>query len=129
MICPAYCLMPDHAHFLWIGASPGSDQKAAAAFFRRHWNLDLRQRGYALQKQAYDHVLNEHERNPDAFEDTRMYILKNPERARLVADWMDWQYSGALGPGYPDLDPRKEDALGRFWLAYSAELKRHDSEA
>ncbi len=127
LVCPAYCLMPDHAHFLWLGTAPATDQKAAAAFFRRHWNRQLRSLGFSLQKQAYEHVLNEHERNPTAFEDTRLYILKNPERAGLVEDWKTWPYSGALAAGYPDLDPREEGALGRFWLAHSAEVRKHQA--
>ena len=125
VICPAYCLMPDHAHFLWLGTGPATDQKVAAAFFRRHWNCQLRARGFSLQKQAYEHVLNEHERDPTVFDDTRVYILRNPERAALVEDWKEWPYSGALAAGYPDLDPRGEGALERFWLAHAAEVKKH----
>src|SRR5688500_3683464 len=68
IVCPAYCLMPDHAPFLWMGIHSGSDQLKACQFFRGHWNRLLRGKGFELQKQAYDHVLNEHEKNPEAFE-------------------------------------------------------------
>jgi putative transposase len=54
LVCPAYCLMPDHAHFLWMGTAATSDQRQAAVFFRRYWNRELRPRGVSLQKQAHD---------------------------------------------------------------------------
>ena len=38
LACPIYCIMPDHAHFLWVGLDATSDQRLASAWFRRHWN-------------------------------------------------------------------------------------------
>jgi putative transposase len=38
LACPAYCLMPDHLHLLWLGLAPSSDQRLAAQFFRQHMN-------------------------------------------------------------------------------------------
>ena len=67
LLCPTYCLMPDHAHFLWMGLSPVSDQKNAVKFFRKAWNRLLESSGCRLQKQAFDHVLNETECNPSIF--------------------------------------------------------------
>ena len=110
--CAAYCLMPDHAHFLWMGLWEGSDQLKAARFLRRHWNARLAACGAQLQPQAYDHVLREDERQPEAFEDTVIYIFKNPQRAGLVADWVDWPFLGSVAPGYPDLPVT---GMGRFW--------------
>jgi putative transposase len=129
LVAPAYCLMPDHAHILWLGVAPVSDQLAAAAFFRRYWNRELRPRGFELQKQGYDHVLNEHERNPTAFEDTVLYVLGNPQRAGWVKDWRDWQFLGAVAAGYPDTDPRADGWMERFWLIHHAEVKKHASPA
>jgi REP element-mobilizing transposase RayT len=124
LVCPAYCLMPDHAHFLWMGIAQDSDLLAAAAFFRRHLNQALRESNVCFQKQAYDHVLNEDERNPDAFEDTVIYILKNPERAGLVEAWRDWPHLGASAVGYPDTDPRGKDWRERFWKIHHKEVGR-----
>jgi len=122
MICSAYCLMPDHAHFLFMGISPETDQLSAVEFFRRAWNRRLRAVGVELQKQAFDHVLNEHERNPTAFEDVTLYIMGNPQRAGLVRDWKEWAYLGAVAAGYPDLDPRGLPGWwGRFWTIYNKE--------
>ena len=123
--CPAYCLMPDHAHFLWMGTKATSDQQVASAFFRRYWNQALERRGASLQKQPHDHVLNEHERNPQAFEDVCCYVLRNPETAGLTDDWRQWPFLGAVAAGFPDTDPRGKDWLGRFWKIYHAELRKH----
>ena len=101
--CPAYCLMPDHAHFLWMGTDSSSNQLNAAKFFRRFWNQELKKRGMSLQSESYDHVLLENEKRPEAFEDTVLYIMKNPERAGLTAEWKDWEYGGGIIPGYPKI--------------------------
>ena len=37
LLCPAYCLMPDHAHFLFMGLSDTSNQRNAVKFFRKAW--------------------------------------------------------------------------------------------
>ncbi|MCU0784793.1 MAG: hypothetical protein MUF81_12280 [Verrucomicrobia bacterium] len=36
LMCPAYCLMPDHLHFVWMGLRRGSDQLKGVRFLRRH---------------------------------------------------------------------------------------------
>jgi REP element-mobilizing transposase RayT len=113
--CAAYCLMPDHAHFLWMGLWDGADQRLAASFFRKHWNAALSEHGVRLQPQAYDHVLRENERRPDAFEDTVIYIFRNPERAKLVDDWKKWPHAGPILPGYPDLPAA---SFGKFWPVF-----------
>jgi REP element-mobilizing transposase RayT len=118
VVCPVYCLMPDHAHFLWIGCRETSDQSRAAVLFRRAWNGALRRRGFALQRQAYDHVLRESERARGAFVATAQYVLENPVRAGLVEQWQEYLSSGALVPGYPQLDPREPDFWARFWKIY-----------
>lgn len=114
LACPAYCLMPDHAHFLWQGLADTSDQRLAAAWFRRQWNALLAPTR-ALHRQAHDHVLRDTERTHDAFPKIAAYILQNPERAKLVASWRDWPYLGAIFPGVHPLDPRMPDYWDRYW--------------
>lgn len=114
LACPAYCLMPDHAHFLWLGLSETSDQRLAAAWFRRQWNALLAP-AFTLQRQAHDHVLRDSERTDDAFPEIATYILANPERAKLVTNWRDWPHLGAVFPGVYPLDPRSPDYWDRFW--------------
>lgn len=121
LACPAYCLMPDHAHFLWIGLAGTSDQRLAAAWFRRHWNALLAP-ALALQRQAHDHVLRESERTHDAFPKIANYIFQNPERAGLVGAWRDWAFLGAIFPGVHPLDPRAPDYWERFWREHHRRL-------
>jgi putative transposase len=115
LACPAYCLMPDHGHALWIGIGARADQSLAARFLRRHWNRLLRVRSYELQLQGFDHVLSSTERERNAFGAIAYYILENPARAGLVESWRDYPYSGAVILGRPELDSRAEDFWERFW--------------
>lgn len=117
LLCPVYCLMPDHGHFVWMSVASFSDQLRAVAFFRRCWNEILRgeTRPCQLQKQAYDHVLSQDESEEEAFASTCTYILQNPVRGGLVETMNDWAYLGAVLPGYPRLDPREASFWDRFW--------------
>jgi len=38
LFCPAYCLMPDHLHLMWLGLALESDQLNAMKFLRLHLN-------------------------------------------------------------------------------------------
>lgn len=38
LFCPAYCLMPDHFHLIWLGLKLGSDQLNATLFLRKQVN-------------------------------------------------------------------------------------------
>jgi REP element-mobilizing transposase RayT len=121
LCCPIYCCMPDHLHMLWIGILEGSDQRNAAKFFRKHINPILESLGVALQKQPYDHVLKEEERERSAFENAAEYIARHPERAGLVSQdgFRDYTYTGCLVPGYPELTFQQSDYWNRFWRIYS----------
>ena len=105
--CPIYCLMPDHFHLLWFGLSQTSDQRLATRYFRKHLNRELTSKGFSLQPQPYDHVLREDERQDTAFRNTAEYIARNPERNGLVPpdSFREYEFSGCLVPGYPDLSP------------------------
>ena len=130
LLCPGYCIMPDHAHFLFMGLSDTSSQRNAVKFFRRAWNARLAVAGFSLQKQSYDHVLDESERNPSAFEDTLLYILDNPLRAGLAETRGEWPFSGAIAAGYPEFDPRGKftDHCRRLWKIHHHERRRFDGE-
>ena len=118
--CPVYCLMPDHAHFLFVGIQDSSDQIAANRWIRREWNQLLGD--LSLQEQAYDHVLREADRERDAFAQVVGYILRNPVRKSLVDQWGEWGYSGTVFAGYPKLDPRKPNFWENYWKAYQAQV-------
>lgn len=122
LACAVYTLMPDHAHFFVVGLGATSDQKAGIEMLRRIW-AKLLPEGFALQRQAHDHVLRESERERGAFSAAAFYILENPVRAHLVEKRADWPYSGSLVPGYPSLDVRNENFWESFWLAIEAKRK------
>jgi REP element-mobilizing transposase RayT len=118
LFCPAYCLMPDHLHLVWMGLRRESDQLNAVRFLRRHLTPALGP-DRKWQHQAHDHVLREDERRRDAFARTCFYVLANPVRARLVERERDWPYLGAVVPGYPDLQPLAENFWKTFWKLYA----------
>ena len=127
--CPAYCLMPDHAHFLWMGIAASSDQLLASRFFRKHWNLLLARAGAKLQPQAHDRVLRDDEREPGSFEDTVLYIRRNPERDGLVSSWEDWTHAGAAVPGFPVMPVSPASEFWRvFWKIHHLEIRRCHAE-
>jgi len=120
LCCPIYCCMPDHIHLLLIGVLAGSDQRNAVKYFRKQINPILEKLGARFQKQPYDHVLREEEREKDAFEVVFEYIVRNPERAELVRPdcYQNYPYTGCLVPGYPELGLWQPDYWERFWRIY-----------
>src|SRR5208283_2456537 len=36
LLCPAYCLMPDHLHLVWMGLRHHTDQRNGMKFLRAH---------------------------------------------------------------------------------------------
>ena len=56
------------------------------------WKLGLK--GQLWQKGSYDRVLD----LDWPFEEVAQYVLDNPVRKALVADWGDWPYSKIVDP-------------------------------
>jgi REP element-mobilizing transposase RayT len=117
LLCPAYVLMPDHMHLIWTRYCGDSDQLRAIEFFRKQLRPALLPATW--QKQAHDHVLGEEERKREAFIQTANYVLENPVRAGLVANYADYPYVGSCIPGYPDVEIRAPDYWERFWRIYN----------
>jgi len=120
LFCPAYCLMPDHLHFVWMGMRRESDQLNAIKFLRTYLEPALGG-GRKWQHQPHDHVLREEERKRNAFASFCFYTLANPVRAELVKREVDWPYGGAIIPGYPDVQPMEGGYWELFWKLYVAE--------
>lgn len=119
LFCPAYCLMPDHLHHVWMGLRRESDQLNAMKFLRTQLEAALGN-GREWQHQPHDHVLREEERMRNAFAGFCFYTLANPVRAELVKSEREWPYLGALVPGYPDLYPFRDGYWEMFWKLYLA---------
>ena len=118
LVCPTYVLMTDHVHLLWLGHNAhGSDQRVAIELLRKHLRPFLSPADW--QRQPYDHVLTEVEREHGAFRDCAGYISENPVRACLVSEWQNYPDLGCCLPGYPEFDPRQSDYWERFWRCYN----------
>jgi hypothetical protein len=116
LFCPTY-LMPDHLHLMWMGLRRTSDQLNAMKFLRIRLESSLGN-GRKWQHQPHDHVLREEERKRNAFAKVCFYILENPVRANLVNSTGEWQFHGAILPGYPDGHPLDEKFWEIFWKLY-----------
>ena len=90
----AYCVMPDHLHFLAEGVAEASNLlqfvasfKQTTAFeFQRRWAQRLWQFKY------FDHIL----RKADALESVAWYIWMNPARKGLCQTAQKYRYSGSF---------------------------------
>jgi REP element-mobilizing transposase RayT len=116
LVCPCYCLMPDHMHLIWMGLKPESDQRNGMSFLRTYSEPLLSPCRY--QAQAHDHVLGDEERRRGSFARHCSYVLQNPVRAGLVTSSADWSCAGGIVPGYPKLHPRDEKYWEIFWKLY-----------
>jgi putative transposase len=89
----SYCLMPNHVHLL--ASVPASGPPFAKTLQSLKSNTarrcnDVLQRGGAFwQRESYDRVMR------DGAETSAVvtYILNNPVKARLAADWQQWPHS------------------------------------
>ena len=120
LFCPAYCLLPDHLHLVWMGLRPDTDQRNGMAFLRTHLEPALAPAKF--QPQAHDTVLREPERQNDAFARVCFYVLANPVRAGLVGESEPWRFCGAVVPGYPKLHPLELNFWEKFWKLYAGAL-------
>jgi REP element-mobilizing transposase RayT len=129
LFCPAYCLMPDHIHLVWSGLGKGSDQLAATSWLRRRVNGLLKRTGEQLQKQPYDRVLREKDRDRFAFETLIAYVFSNPDRAGLIPGEVPrsaWKWRDSILPGYPEVSWQRtppEVYWDLYWKLYYRCLK------
>ncbi len=89
----AYCIMPDHVHFLVEGRSENCDLVALVDSFKQRTAFEFRKihRSVLWQKRYYDHVL----RPREAIEDVACYIWMNPVRRGLSATPQEYPLSGS----------------------------------
>ncbi len=123
LFSPAYVLMPDHIHLLWLGLRVVTDQSNAMRFLRKYLQREFtrrstKTRSFKLQRQAHDSVLREADRTRGALAKSCFYIMDNPRRKGLVEHPRDWPHLGAMIPGHPFLHPLEEDFWPDFWKFY-----------
>lgn len=110
--------MPDHIHVLLLGFEEGgSDQRVAIEFLRRQLQRHLTPARW--QRQAFEHVLTESQRERGSFQAIAHYIRDNPFRANLVSEGDQYPFLGCCVPGYPEFSPLTDDFWERFWRCYN----------
>jgi putative transposase len=124
LVCPTYCLMPDHLHLVWMGLRPDTDQINGMAFLRTYLEPELAPAKF--QPQAQDEVLREEQRKRNAFAKVCFYIAANPVRDELTAKAEDWPFTGCVIPGYPKLNPLEDDYWSKFWRVFG-KLRQPDA--
>jgi len=124
LVCPIYCLMPDHLHLVWMGLRPDSDQINGMAFLRTYLEPELSPAKF--QPQPQDEVLRAERRKRNAFAKVCFYIAANPARAKLIGEREIWPFTGCIIPGYPKLNPLDEDYWSKFWRIF-AKLRQPDA--
>lgn len=92
-----YCFMPDHLHLLVEGINDHSDLKKFIKDFKQrtgYWytHEEANAGNKLWQPGYYEHVLRKEEDTKDVLR----YILNNPVRKGLVANYLDYRYSGSL---------------------------------
>jgi putative transposase len=117
LLCPAYCLMPEHIHLLWMGLRFDTDQINGMAFLRTYIEPALAPAKF--QPQPHDRVLRAEQRRRNAFAETCRYVLNNPVRAELVVKAEAWKFNGAIVPGFPTLHPLQPDYWPKFWKVFA----------
>lgn len=93
----AFCLMPDHFHML---ISPGDSGVNISGFIgsfkskatRIGWKYGIKKKMW--QGRFYEHVVRPNEPLNGVCE----YILNNPVRKNLIANWKDYKFCGLLDP-------------------------------
>jgi putative transposase len=89
----AHCIMPNHVHLvITLERNDISLYKVLQSlkrFTAREANKILARAGAFWQHESYDHVVR------DGKELLRViaYVLRNPEKARLVDTWESWKWS------------------------------------
>jgi len=88
-----YCLMPNHAHLvLTVGDANLLDVvRRVKSWTTNQWQK-VSGESRLWQPSQYDHAVRLSER----MDDLVAYVIENPVRKGLVADWSDWPWTGGI---------------------------------
>lgn len=90
----AYCIMPDHVHFLVLGMAPTSNLLAFAKSLKQKtsfiYQKNCRERPW--QRNYYDHIL----RFDESPANVAAYIWMNPVRKGLCKSFDEYPFSGSF---------------------------------
>lgn len=124
----AYCLMPNHVHFIAI---PGKEDSLAKTFntahmcYSQYLNRKMNATGHLWQGRFYSCVLDESHLLTAA-----KYVERNPVRAGLVSKPWEWTWSSALvhTDGTVQSSIRLADLLEIVDMSHTAWQQYLDSE-
>lgn len=90
----AYVFMPDHCHIILEGKNDDSQTLEAIKRFKQKAGFWFYQNriGISWQKDFYDHIIREKE----TLEKHINYLLENPIRKGIIADWRDYRFKGSM---------------------------------
>jgi REP element-mobilizing transposase RayT len=89
----AYCLMPNHLHYLITPEREGCSVLTFTDQFKgksTHLSWSLGWQGKLWQSRSYDHIL----RADEDWRKVAEYVLLNPVRKGWVGEWTEWRWSG-----------------------------------
>jgi putative transposase len=93
LITHAYCIMPNHLH--WVFTHQVEAQvlwqilQRMKRFTGTEANKILKQKSQFWEEESYDHIV----RDAKEFDNIVSYTLQNPVKAGFVKTWQDWQFS------------------------------------
>ena len=90
----AYCVMPDHFHFLVSGMNSASNLPAFVKNLKHTTSREYHREfsGTLWQKKFYDHILRSHDNSAGV----AGYTWMNPVRKGLCRDPREFPYSGSF---------------------------------
>jgi putative transposase len=93
-VVAAYCVMPDHLHFLALGTAANSNLLVFTKSFKQKRGYSYQQEtGMRLwQKNYYDHILRASEKSNEV----AAYIWMNPVRKGLCKNFEEYAFSGSF---------------------------------
>lgn len=93
LVTHAYCIMPNHLHWVFTHQEDAEVLwrvlQRMKRFTATHANKVLQQEGQFWEDESYDHIV----RNEKEFDNIIWYTLQNPVKAGFVKEWKDWAYS------------------------------------
>jgi REP element-mobilizing transposase RayT len=101
LFVPAYCFMPTHQHIIFSGVSESSNLRKAANLYKQKTGFFLSKKHHLneWQKNYYDEII----RTRNSYINQVRYVLENPVKAKLVADWREYPHLGVLGCRLEDI--------------------------
>jgi len=93
--------MPDYLHTIVSSTQDDANLLKFINYFKQKTGFWMSQNqiGVSWQKDFFDHIM----RKDESLSEVILYILDNPVRQGLVADWRDYPFKGSIGYNFDDV--------------------------